>query len=121
METLYNKKFKFSDEHNQWKLPDSSAWFENDREPFQVEGLLKVKKELNDTKSSLDDVELTSWNRHTHFTNRSGIVIPAVRRDFEPEMCTQVSIRIVTVRSYRSESKFDWACNILWYCDQYLW
>ena len=93
VEMIYNKKFKFSDEYDQWKLPEYSDWFNQvDKEPFQVEGLLEIKKKLNELKSRLDEVEPVSWSRHTHFTNRSGIVVPAVRRDFEPEMCTQVGV-----------------------------
>lgn len=95
MENLYNKKFKFSDEYGQWKLPDLSNWFRESREvagsePPQVVNLLRIKNELDKVKSNLDDVEISSWSRHTHFTNRSGIVVSALRRDFEPEMCTQV-------------------------------
>lgn len=93
-DNLYNKKFKFTDEYNQWKLPDLSNWFrgfrETGSEPPQVSSLLKIKNELDKLKSNLDDVEISSWSRHTHFTNRSGIVVSALRRDFEPEMCTQV-------------------------------
>lgn len=92
VDTLYNKKFKFVDEYNQWKLPDLSNWFrKSEGNPSQLEGLKEIKERLNELRSSLDDIELTSWSRHTHFSNRSGIVVSALRRDFEPEMCTQVS------------------------------
>ncbi len=91
VETLYKKKFKFNDENNQWKLPESSDWFyQSDADPPQVESLIEIKMQLDELKSNLDDIEASSWSRHTHFTNRSGIVVSALRRDFEPEMCTQV-------------------------------
>lgn len=92
VDTLYSKRFRFNDEYSQWKLPDLSDWFEqsSEGEETQVAGFLGIKKQLDDLKSTLDDIEPSSWSRHTHFTNRSGIVVPALRRDFEPEMCTQV-------------------------------
>lgn len=91
MDILYNKKFKFTDEYGQWKLPDLSNWFvQTAEEPPQVPGLLEIKKQLDELKGQLDDMDFSSWSRHTHFTNRSGIVVSALRRDYEPEMCTQV-------------------------------
>lgn len=90
---MYNKKFKFVDEYSQWKLPDLSNWFsKSERNPPQLASLTEIKEQLNELKSSLDDIEQTSWSRHIHFSNRSGIVVSALRRDFEPEMCTQVII-----------------------------
>lgn len=93
VDLLYNKKFKFVDEYNQWMLPDLTSWFnQNEKEPFQVEALLEVKQQLKEVKSRLDGVEITSWLKHTSFANRAGVVVPAVRRDYEPEMCTQVHV-----------------------------
>lgn len=97
VDTLYNKKFKFVDEYGQWKLPDLSNWFvrteaEPPQVPPQVPGLLEIQKQLDELKSQLDEVDLSSWSRHTHFTNRSGIIVSALRRDYEPEMCTQVGV-----------------------------
>lgn len=93
VDILYNKKFKFMDEYGQWKLPDLSNWFvQIDKEPSQVPALLEIKKQLDELKSQLDNVEFSSWSRHTHFTNRSGIIVSALRRDYEPEMCTQVGV-----------------------------
>lgn len=89
-EQLYGKKFKFVDEYDQWKLPDLPNWFRKEVEPFQVEELLETKKQLKEVKSRLDDVELSSWLRHTQFSNQTGVVTPAIRRDYEPEMCSQV-------------------------------
>ncbi len=91
VDLLFTKKFRFNDEYHQWNVPDPSNWFNRTKgEPLQVESLLAIKKELNELKRNLDDIETTSWYRHTNFTNRSGMVVSMVRRDFEPEMCTQV-------------------------------
>ena len=84
---LLGKKFHFKDEFNQWNLPPADAMFRH--ESFQVPKLLKLKEELIAAKIEVGRKELTSWHKHTNFTNRAGIVIPALRRDFQPEMCTQ--------------------------------
>lgn len=57
--------------------------------PFSVSELLDVKAQLNATKEKLDSKEITSWHKHTNFTNRSGTVVPKLRSDCQPEMCTQ--------------------------------
>ena len=87
VEELYGKKFRFKDEFEQWTLPPAETMFRE--EPFEVSKLLKLKEQLNTTKAKLNDKEMISWHKHTNFTNRAGIVIPAVRRDYNPEMCTQ--------------------------------
>lgn len=87
VEELFGKKFRFKDEHDQWILPEADTMFQD--EPFEVSRLLKLKEQLNSTKAKLDDKEVISWHRHTNFSNRAGIIISAVRRDFNPEMCTQ--------------------------------
>ncbi len=93
VEQLYNKKFKFNDEFNEWKIPDSSLLFRTGptSEPaFQIPKLLELKRNLNATKSKLDNKDMVSWSRHTAFTNRAEVVIKMLRRDFNPELCTHV-------------------------------
>ena len=95
VEQLYKKKFKFNDEFNEWKIPDSSALFRTGptSEPaFQIPKLLELKRNLNATKSKLDNKDMVSWTRHTAFTNRAEVVIRMLRRDFNPELCTHVCI-----------------------------
>lgn len=87
VDELFSKKFKFQDEYDQWHLPDPSTIFRE--RPFQVPKLLELKAQLNATKSKLEDKELNSWHRHTNFTNIAGGVIPMLRREFQPELCTQ--------------------------------
>lgn len=87
VEELFGKKFRFKDEHDQWSLPAADTMFQE--EPFEVKRLLKLKEQLNSTKAKLDDKEMISWHKHTYFTNRAGMIISAVRRDYNPEMCTQ--------------------------------
>ena len=87
VENLFTKKFRFKDEHEEWTLPATDTMFKE--EPFIIRRLIKLKEQLNSTKEKLNDKEMMSWHRHTYFTNRAGIVLPAVRRDYNPEMCTQ--------------------------------
>ena len=87
VEELFGKKFRFKDEHEQWLLPAAETMFQD--ELFVVKRLQKLKEQLNSTKDKLSDKEMISWHKHTYFTNRAGIIIPAVRRDYTPEMCTQ--------------------------------
>ena len=86
---LYSKGFKFQDDDDEklWKLPPPDKFFKS--ELFEVPRLLEVKRQLNETKSKLNTKELLSWHKHTNFTNRAGLVIGALRRDFSPELCTQ--------------------------------
>ena len=92
VQELFSKKFSFKDEHEEWGLPPAHSMFKEGL--FAVKRLLKLKEQLNATKERLNDKEMISWHRHTFFTNRSGIVVSAVRRDFNPEMCTQGWVKL---------------------------
>ena len=97
VEQLYKKKFKFNDEFNEWKIPDSSLLFRTGptSEPaFQIPKLLELKRNLNAAKSKLDNKDMVSWSRHTAFTNRAEVVIRMLRRDFNPELCTHVCMYV---------------------------
>ena len=87
VDELFSKKFKFEDEYDQWCLPDPSTVFKE--EPFHVVKLLELKDQLNEIKGRLNDKELVSWHKHTHFTNRAGVIVSMLRREFQTEMCTQ--------------------------------
>lgn len=87
VDELFSKKFRFKDEQEEWNIPAADIMYHD--KLFTIKRLLKLKEQLNETKAKLNDKELISWHRHTHFTNRAGIIVPAVRRDFNPEMCTQ--------------------------------
>ena len=85
VDEVFGKKYKF--QSDRWRLPEPSALFRE--EPFKVPKLLDLKKRLNSTKSKLNSKEIVSWHKHTTFTNRAGGIILALRKDFQPEMCTQ--------------------------------
>lgn len=85
---LFKKKFQFTNEYpQQWKLPDPNQIFQDPQYGFQQ--LLDIKKRLNATKSQLDEKEIISWQRHTKFSNRAATIIPAIRKQFNTELCTQ--------------------------------
>ena len=84
---LFQKKYQILNEQQNWALPPVPQLFS---EPiYEIGDLTGLKKELNETKSQLDDKDIISWHRHTKFTNRAANIIPNVRRKFEPELCTQ--------------------------------
>ena len=84
---LFQKKFHFVDEYQQWSLPDPTKIFQE--RLYKINGLLDIKEQLNSIKSKLDDKDIISWHKHTKFTNRAANLIPAVRKRIGPELCTQ--------------------------------
>ncbi len=88
VDEFFAKRFTFTDNYNDWLLPDPSVMLKDDR--FDVPKLLELKEELNKTKEKLDSKEIVSWHKHTNFTHRASTVIPKLRSEFQPpEMCTQ--------------------------------
>ena len=94
VDQIYSKKFKFQDIYEQWTLPEHSNFFSHKETPEQLSKLLQLKDQLNKMKAKLDSKDVSYWDRHTDFTNRTAIVTPMLRRDYSPEMCTKVSILI---------------------------
>ena len=88
MDELFNKKFRFVNENDEWKLPSHSVVFTEDL--FEINKLKELKEQLNQTRSKLEHKNSGLWGNHTWVTNRAGLIVPVLRRDFEPELCTQV-------------------------------
>lgn len=84
---LFMKKFQFSRADHQWKVPDPLQIFHDPR--YTLHKLQDIKESLNNVKSKLNEKELTSWQRHTKFTNRSATIIPSIRTQYSPDLCTQ--------------------------------
>ena len=87
VDELYNKKFKFRCDNQKWELPDASKMFVES--PSEMARMRELKEKLNAVKSTLNDKDPMSWSSHTRFTDRAGLVVGALRRDFQPELCTQ--------------------------------
>ena len=49
---------------------------------------MRWKDELNAAKSSLDEIDLQMWDKHTKFTNLLAEVPFRARREIDSEMCT---------------------------------
>ena len=87
VDELYNKKFKFRCDNQGWTLPDASKLFVDN--PTEISRLRELKEKLNEAKGKLNDKDPMSWSSHTRFTDRAGLIVGAIRRDFQPELCTQ--------------------------------
>lgn len=70
-----------------WRLPSADQLFHS--APFLLDEMQEMKKNLNATKSKLDDIELTSWHQHTRQTNPAGDVTRHLRHTVNAELCTQ--------------------------------
>ena len=84
---LFNKKFTLKTNSDDWSLPNSDVLFSD--KPFVVGNMLEIKKELNRTKSLLNDQDINEWHLHTRRTNKAGLVVQHLRGTLHPEMCTQ--------------------------------
>lgn len=96
---LFEKHFSYTtSEESPWVLPES-VFPESLVEPWNVEELIGLKKELNDLKDKLSDKELTTWNKHTSFRNVAGHVVQTIKRGFYPEFCTQAWCKFYEILS----------------------
>ncbi|XP_077993177.1 cap-specific mRNA (nucleoside-2'-O-)-methyltransferase 2-like [Glandiceps talaboti] len=87
---VFTKRFTFVTPggDDTWSLPGADDFFVTEYVDVN-ETLSTMKSELNSTKSSLSDKDMQSWHEHTMFTNKAGRVVPHIRADYKPELCTQ--------------------------------
>jgi cap2 methyltransferase len=85
-DSYFGRHFSFQ-RSSEWKLPSTDEFFQS--APFAVDEMKTMKTNLNSTKSKLDDIELTSWHRHTRETNPAGDVTRHLKRVVKAELCTQ--------------------------------
>jgi len=82
-----DKEFTFSSTKGaETPLPPSDHIFSSDS--YIVEGLVDIKKRLEETKCMLSNYDLDRWSSHTNFTSLSSTVIRELKKDIAPEMCT---------------------------------
>lgn len=84
---MFAKRFNFEDEFEQWRLPEPVQLYRDG--VFQLPKFVSLRDRLNEVKSRLNHKDITSWHRHTQFTNRAAFIIPSLRSKYQPEMCTQ--------------------------------
>ena len=63
----------------------------------QAESLQWLKTELNMTKSSLNDYDITVWRNHTSFANLCSNLSRFVKKKINPELCTQAWLKFFTI------------------------
>lgn len=84
-ESLFKKFFHYKTCFNCDKIKETSKK-EEQFEVSKYQSLFKQlddhKNELNNTKSLLNDKEITSWRQHTNFMNPSNGIIPYLKRLF---------------------------------------
>ncbi|GFQ96896.1 cap-specific mRNA [Trichonephila clavata] len=91
----FEKKFSFVHEKN-WTLPSEKLLF---KEPlWTLESLMFMKKELNDTKSLLND-KGEQWQEHTARINPAKLVINFIRDRIQPEILTQAWCKFYEILS----------------------
>lgn len=84
--TFFKKSFTISN-NEKYTLPEPESLF--DENPWEIDELQKFKKELNDTKSKLNNYNYSEWHEHTSQRNKAKDVEWRLRRDFDPEFVTQ--------------------------------
>lgn len=95
MHNCFEKKFSFEHDKN-WVLPSENLIF---KEPlWMLESLMFMKKELNDTKSLLND-KGEQWQEHTARIHLAKMVINFVRDRIQPEILTQAWCKFYEILS----------------------
>ncbi|UYV74389.1 CMTR2 [Cordylochernes scorpioides] len=85
IEKYFNKKFTFS----KYNLPPCNNENTYVEEKWTDPHLEKLKAELNNTKSLLNDKEVNHWRKHTDFTNRAGYVLDTIKCCYKITLLTQ--------------------------------
>lgn len=86
IEHLFKKSFSICN-NEKYTLPDPKSLFSEDS--WEVEDLQEFKKELNQTKSKLNNYNYADWHHHTTQRNKAKDIEWRIRRDFDPEFVTQ--------------------------------
>ncbi|XP_044001426.1 NADPH:adrenodoxin oxidoreductase, mitochondrial isoform X2 [Aphidius gifuensis] len=84
---LFTKYYELIIDNDNYKLPLCDNMFIE--EPWEINDLKLIKKNLNEMKSRLNDYNLMEWQYHTRKRNQAGDVQWRLRRDISPEFLTQ--------------------------------
>lgn len=85
-DNLFEKKF-FFEKKPDWILP-SAIEQQTSENVWTIDSLLALKKELNVTKSLLND-KGQEWHEHTSNINKASYVLDSIRGRIHPELLTQ--------------------------------
>ncbi|EDO44686.1 predicted protein, partial [Nematostella vectensis] len=92
---LYNKRFTLKAKDKQCELPSSELLFTTTPETINV--LQEMKRNLNESKSMLNDIDIVEWHQHTRRTHKAGLVVKTLRETMRAEMCTQAFAKLYEV------------------------
>ena len=90
VERLFTKNFSLNPnpvESPRYLLPSADLLFSTPH--FSLEKLESLKTELNTVKDQLNDKDPELWHDHTRRTNKAGLIVKNIRRQYHVEMCTQ--------------------------------
>ena len=85
-EQCFNKEFTYPEIKCQ-ELTEPVILFSGSRWKDPV--LQGLKKELNERKSELSDLDIEKWHNHTSRTHPGGLIMKNMRKHFSAEMCTK--------------------------------
>lgn len=74
-----------------WQVPRADDLFST--EDFVLPDFQSLKKNLNESKSRLNDVEINAWHAHTRRAHVGGIVVQTARHECNAELCTQAWVK----------------------------
>lgn len=78
-------------------LPKAESMFKDP--PWSFDSLQKLKSDLNQVKSCLNDFNLHEWQNHTSEMNKAGFVIRNVRTNIKPELLTRGWLKFYEIAS----------------------
>lgn len=87
---MFERHFAISDvqrDPQRYALPEPGSMFVEP--PWQLDQLQKMKRELNEVKSRLNNFHLGKWQQHTNRMNGAGDIVRTVRENIQAELVTQ--------------------------------
>ncbi|XP_020279449.1 cap-specific mRNA (nucleoside-2'-O-)-methyltransferase 2 isoform X3 [Pseudomyrmex gracilis] len=97
---LFEKYFVISNaekDSESYTLPKSEFMFKEP--PWSLDSLQKLKNDLNQVKSCLNDFNLDEWHKHTNQMNKAGSVKYIVKKYINPELLTQAWLKFYEIAS----------------------
>ena len=82
----FKKTFTISG-NEKYILPQPNSTFTEN--PWEIEELQKLKRDLNNVKSKLNNYSFAEWHKHTSLRNKAKDVERRVSKEFDPEFVTQ--------------------------------
>lgn len=99
--SIFERHFVISDVQQDtqmtYALPELGSMFTEP--PWQLDQLQKVKKELNEVKSRLNNFNLSEWQQHTNRANLAGNIVRTVKETVQAELVTQAWCKFYEIAS----------------------